>query len=89
MTIWLVLRGHFGPIQGPPLKIERATQPLKIWNGAQITQLAFVEKIVHLSMFLCVPRVNGFVGDVQEKLLNSAKLDFSSNLKSLQSKSIC
>ena len=27
--------------------------------------------------------------DIQEKLLNSAKLDFSSNLKSLQSENIC
>ena len=44
VTIWLVLRGHFGPIQGPPLKIERATQLLKILDGAQVTQLALVEK---------------------------------------------
>ena len=27
--------------------------------------------------------------DIQEKLLNSVKLDFSSNVKSLQSENIC
>ena len=46
------------------------------------------QRIVFFYFYLCA-LYELLLEDIQEKLLNSAKLDFSSNVKSLQSENIC